>query len=49
MLMIARQPATLEKIFVATVEHGPKPSVQYVDLLGVTVSDGKPVMERITA
>jgi hypothetical protein len=46
---IARQPATLQRIFVATVEHGPKPSVRYVDLIGVTVAGNKPVMERITA
>jgi hypothetical protein len=48
LLTIARQPATLQKIFVATVEHGPKPSVEYVDLLGLTVSGQVPVTERIT-
>ena len=48
LLTIARQPAMLERIFVATVEHGPKPSVRYVDLFGVAVSGNKPVTERIT-
>jgi hypothetical protein len=33
---------------VAADEHGPKPSVRYVDLFGVAVSSKKPVTERVT-
>jgi hypothetical protein len=47
-LRLRMQAFSQREIFVATVEHGPKPSVKYVDLLGLTVSGQVHVTERIT-
>lgn len=44
---IAGGPAQLFRIFVMAKEGGLTPSVRYVDLFGVRLSDGAPVTERI--
>jgi hypothetical protein len=44
---IAAHPAVLERIFVASDEHGVTPSVRYFDLHGRRRDDGSRVTERI--
>jgi Domain of unknown function (DUF4833) len=44
---IAGHHAWLERIFVASDEHGMTPSVRYIDLLGRLPGDGTRVSERI--
>ncbi len=45
-LVIAKQPASLQRIFVRTEQHALLPSVRYVEIFG-TAANGKPVSERI--
>ena len=45
-LQIARQPATLQRIFVQADEGALLPSVRYVELTGIT-ANGKRVAERV--
>jgi hypothetical protein len=45
-MAIARQPATLRRIYVYSEQHAFLPSVRYVELSG-TAASGKPVTERI--
>ena len=40
-------PATLERIYVASDEHGLTPRVRYVDVFGVALDDGRRVRERL--
>jgi hypothetical protein len=46
-ITLAGAPAVLERIFVASVEHGVTPSVRYFDLFGRRRDDGSRVTERI--
>ena len=45
-LLIAKQPAVLQRIFVCAEQHALLPSVRYIDIFG-TNAGGKPVAERI--
>ncbi|MEI9935601.1 MAG: DUF4833 domain-containing protein [Pseudomonadota bacterium] len=45
-LVIANQPASLQRIFVRAEQHTLLPSVRYVEVSGINAS-GKPVTERI--
>ena len=45
-LAIAKQPASLQRIFVCAEQHALVPSVRYVDISGIA-ANGKPVSERI--
>ncbi|MGC4087604.1 MAG: DUF4833 domain-containing protein [Polyangiaceae bacterium] len=47
-LNIARQPARLERLFVATDESALTPSVRYVDIEGFALSDARRLIERVT-
>jgi hypothetical protein len=44
---IARRPAVLERIYVASEEHALLPSVRYVDVFGTTLAGGERLTERI--
>lgn len=46
-MSIGAHPALLERIFVASDEHGMTPSVRYFDLFGRRRDDGSRVTERI--
>jgi hypothetical protein len=46
-LPIGGAPARLERIYVASDEHGVTPSVRYCDLFGRRHDDGSRVSERV--